>query len=387
MAKICIVRRAFYPAEYHVRRNAETLARSGHNVDLICLKGRGQKFIEVINGVRVYRLPLRTSRLGIIQYALEYILFFLMAFIMGSMLHMQKKYDYFEADSMPDFLIFCGILPKLTGAKLILYLFESMPELWAQKKNLSLGSLPVRLLEFHETISCRFADKVICCHELAKDAITSRGIPATKTISLLNVPDETTFCIDRCKNLAIEEKKDGSIYLVQHGTITEHYGIQHVIEALAHVKGRLSIKYHICGEGEFQPFLENLSHKLNVSDMVKFHGYVSFGELIKILCAADVGIVPMLNEFQSPNKMFELIALGKPVIASDLKTFRQHFSDESIIYFSKGNPLVIADALIKISNLSQKRIQKQVENATKEFNRYRWEIMQKRYLGIYDSLR
>jgi len=194
MAKICIVRRAYYPAEYHVRRNAETLNRDGHQVDVICLKERGQSLTETINGVSVYRLPFKTFRVGILHYLVEYTVFFIMAFVVVTLLHLKKSYNYFEADSMPDILIFCGMVPRLTGAKLILYLFESMPELWSQKNNLSFKRVPIRLLCYQESISCRFADKVICCHELAKEALVSRGDLTSRTnqLSMMKYAEKDT---------------------------------------------------------------------------------------------------------------------------------------------------------------------------------------------------
>ena len=383
MARICILRRAYYPEEYHVRRNAETLVKANHNVDVICLKDSRQKFCEYINGVKIYRLPLKSSRAGIVHYVIEYVLFFILAFIMVTVLCLVKKYEYFEADSMPDFLIFCGLIPKLTGAKLSLYLFESMPELWAQKKKLSSKSWIIRLLNYQETLSCRFADKVICCHELAKEAVVSRGVTADDITVILNVPDESLFNSNICNKPILRNNSTKTINLVQHGTITEGYGIQIVLDALSYLKGKLSIHYHICGKGEFQPHLESLASRLDVCEMVTFHGFVSHEELLKILCSADGGIVPMLYEFQSPNKMFELISLAKPVIASDLKTFKQHFSSYSILYFRRGDPYSLAEALIKFSSRSRDDIQKQVDNATKEFNRYSWKVMQDRYLRMY----
>jgi len=386
MAKICIVRRAYYPNEYHVRRNASALVKAGHEVDIICLKARGQKVIETIDGVNIYRLPVGSSRIGVIQYGIEYSIFFFAALFMVTLLHISKRYDFVEADSMPEALIFCGIIPKLTGSKLILYLFESMPELWAQTTSLSIDSLPIRLLKYHEFLSCRFADKVICCHEMAKEAVVSRGTPAEKITSILNVPDEALFNLPICKKCDSSGKeKNKKIIIVQHGTITETYGIQYVIEALSLLKNVLPIEYHICGKGEYWPELEKMIDQLGINSMIKYHGYVSFDELMKILCSADAGIVPMLNEYQSPNKMFELISLGKPIIASDLKTIRQHFSEESILYFKKGDVQSIKEILLLFSKFAEKDIEKLTNNATKEYRNYKWEIMKNLYIDLYKN--
>lgn len=383
MSKICIIRRGYYPEDSHVRRNAETLVKAGHEVDLICLKGADQRYYEHINGVSVYRLPLKSSRIGIIRYAIEYALFFLMALFMVTILHLKRSYTHLEADSMPDFLIFCGLIPKMTGTKLVLYMFESMPELWSQKKNLSFKSFLIRLLQYQERFSCRFAYKVISCHELAKESLVSRGIEANTITVILNVPDESIVNKSICGKSHLNDSRK-TINIVQHGTITESYGIQVVLRALSKLKGKVLMHYHVYGKGEYLPHLERLADELNVNDMVTFHGFVSHERMIRILCKANVGIIPVLHEFGSPIKMFELISLGKPVIASDLQTFKQHFSSNAITYFSKGDPISLAEVLEEFVCLPKDQIRKQINNASKEYEPYRWQATKKNYLRIYD---
>ena len=68
MTSVCIVRENYYPFQRNLRRNAETLARHGYAVDVICQRAEGQKRREIINGVSVYRLPLKHHRGRIFQY-------------------------------------------------------------------------------------------------------------------------------------------------------------------------------------------------------------------------------------------------------------------------------------------------------------------------------
>ena len=227
--RVCVIRRAYYPAESHVRRNAESLVAAGYLVELVCLRNQNELAYEVVGGVNVHRLPLRAHRVGLYWYLFEYSAFFLLAIAAVTWLHFWHHFEMIEADSMPDLLIFTGLVPRLTGSRLILYLFESMPELWAQKNDLPMDHCFIKFLLWQERFSCRFAHAVICCHEMAQDSLVRTGIPQNKIVSILNVPDEATFFKDDHHN----SDSDGIFRIIQHGTITENYGIQIVIQALS----------------------------------------------------------------------------------------------------------------------------------------------------------
>jgi glycosyltransferase involved in cell wall biosynthesis len=350
-------------------------------VDLICLRNKDERAFEVIGGVNVHRVPLRAHRAGILWYLLEYLAFFLLALVEVTWLHCRHPFRIVEADSMPDFLIFVGLIPRLTGSRLILYLFESMPEIWAQKKNLPMTHRAIRFLQWQERVSCAFAHAVICCHDMARDALVAMKIPACKITTILNVPDEDVF--RRCGDG--HTRTDGVFHLVQHGTMTENYGIQVVIEALSALDPGLPVHYDVIGEGEYRSALEAMARRLNVQGRVTFHGFVTRERLLELLLQSTAGVVPMLFEYQSPNKLFEFVALGKPVIASDRKTFKQHFDEGEIVYFRTGDAKdlarVIEDALRRPEDLKARS-----DRASRRYEEYRWTNMQKRYLDVYKGL-
>ena len=126
-SRVCIIRHAYYPQETHVRRNAETLIQQEHSVTLICLRNSGQSPREIVDGVEVYRIPVRHYRRGVMRYIFEYTASFFFVFFVVSVLHLRDRFDVIEVDSMPDFMVFSSLIPKLMGARVILYLFEAMP--------------------------------------------------------------------------------------------------------------------------------------------------------------------------------------------------------------------------------------------------------------------
>jgi glycosyltransferase involved in cell wall biosynthesis len=378
--RVCIVRRHYFPEDPLVLRNAESLVAAGYSVDLICLRHEAELAFEVVGGVRVHRLPLRSRRGGIIRYLLEYVTFFILAFFKVTWLHFRQTFDVVEALSMPDFLIFTGMVPRLLGSRLILQLFESMPELWAQKRNVPMTHWTIRLLKWQQKLSCAYADAVTCCHAMARASLIATNIPEDKITIILNVPNENVF-----KEYQRINPTDGICRLIQTGTITEDYGIQVVIKALKLLDPSLAVHYDVTGYGEYRSILEDMVRELGLQDRVTFHGYIPRERFLELLIHSDIGVVPMLLEYQSPTKMFEFVALGKPIIASDRKTFLQYFNVHEILYFKTGDEKSLA-AAIEAAIRQPSMMSELAKRARLRYEQYRWGNMRDRYLELYENL-
>src|SRR3989344_1523606 len=77
--RIAMVVYAHYSRDARVRRYAESLARKGHLVDIICLR---ENYKPVHKNIRLVMFPLPRIRINLVWYLLEYSLFFIFAFCM-----------------------------------------------------------------------------------------------------------------------------------------------------------------------------------------------------------------------------------------------------------------------------------------------------------------
>jgi len=172
------------------------------------------------------------------------------AFIHLTKLHRRRRYSIVQVHNLPDFLVFAALIPKLTGARVILDPHDLMPEFYAERSQRSLDSLPVRLICWQERLACRFADHVITVTELWRQALIERGQPADKVTVVMNVADDRIFHRDVTIDAA---RDDGRFRLIYHGVMDQRHGLDLALRAInliRHTAPDIHLTLH--GGGEYR---------------------------------------------------------------------------------------------------------------------------------------
>ncbi len=383
MKRICCVAHHNYDAHPHIQRDLKTLVENGYAVDIVCLKENGQKYRETIDGINVYRIPVEHHRRGLVRYLLEYVIAFTLFSVTLTYLHLRKRYAAIEVDNMPDFLVFTALIPKIFGAKVVLYIFDNVPEYFAYKHGLGEKHPITRGWQFIERISAAFSDQVIVTQSLARQAIERHGVPGSKINVVLNTPREGIFHkIDSSKR----ENENKSFVVMTHGEILHSYGNQTIIEAIPLVLDHIpELQVRIVGYGEYLDELKELVRKLGVSEYVDFTGKVPHEEMGRMISDADIGIVPKLIDLMLPNKLMEYVAVGKPVIAAAQPTIMAYFDERSMMFFEPGNAKDLARCLIELYRDPSRR-EAMASCGSETFEKYRWKVIKDDYLGLYRDL-
>ena len=388
MKKICIVRHGHYPFDIRVRKEALALAKKGYHVDIICLRQGFEKRREVNHGVNIYRIPIKHRREGISRYIYEYTSFFSLATIKLWSLYFRHKYDFIQVNTLPDFLVFVTIIPKLLGAKVCLDLHEPTPELFGTLFGHD-RKLLIRFVKFFEKISIMYANHAITVSEQMKKNYVKRRYPAFKIDVVLNVPN-LEFNFDRYKNNS--QRSDNKFLLLIHGAMLKRCGQDVAIRAIDIVKEEIpNIQLNILGYGEYEPQLKRLVSELGLENYVHFCGFIPFIDMIKMIAQSDLGIVPTdknaYSDLVHTNKMFEYIAMKKPVIISRTRAVEDFFgSDDACLkYFKSGDANGLAKSIIELYNSPDKRDQ-MASNAFTKFESVRWEKTKEDYCQMYKNL-
>lgn len=387
MAPVCVVRGHYVPQDSRVAREVGALVALGHHVDVICLRAPHQPPVERHPGMTVWRLPLRHSRGGGgLRYAGEYAAFFTMAAAVVTALHVRRRYRLIQVNSLPDMLVFAAAVPRLLGARVLLDLQECMPEFFATKFRVGGDHPLVRLIGRLEQLSIRFADAVITPTAQMREVFVGRGAAPDKVVVVMDGADEETF-----RPAAGAEDGDGSFTLISHGTVEEHYGLDTVIEAVALLRDEVpGLRLQIYGDGSDLPRLHGIAAQLGVADRVHFSdGFVPIEELVAAIGRADAGIVAMrrdaFRDVSLAGKMFDFIAMGKPVVSSRTRSVEQTLGSSCVELFESGDAVDLARALRLLHDDPQRR-SALVRRASEVAEAYQWSRQREIYQGVVNRL-
>lgn len=346
MTRVCIVRqRDGY--ELPVRREAEALRDAGFAVDVLCLRGEGEPLVEHVDGVRLYRVPLRRRRGGTVGYLLDYGLFFACAAVALAVLQVRRRYRAIQVNTMPDFLVFATAVPRLLGARVLLFMKEPMPELARTR-----GGSPrqQRVLARIEQAALRYADVAFTVTEQLKERYVDRGADPDKIVVVLNGPDARHL---RPEGTAVHPDPR-AFTLVCHGSIEERYGHEDILRAL--LRARVSapeLRLVITGTGDDAGRIRALIGTLGLAGVVDFRGWVPLDELVEVLHAADAGVVAQraspYSNLVHTNKMYEYFLLAKPAVLSRLESVRAYVDEDTAAFFEPGDPASLAGVLVRLA--------------------------------------
>jgi glycosyltransferase involved in cell wall biosynthesis len=366
----------------------EALVLARHEVEVICLRGPGEPGFERRGQVTVRRVPLRISRASRANYLLAYGAFFMVAMAITATRHLRHRFDLVQVNTLPDFLVFAAIVPRLLGARVLLDLQESTPEFYAVKFGTGLRHPWVRLLAWVEQVAIRFADRAITCTDQMREAFQSRGAPPHKMDVIMNSSNEDEFDSRRyppAKHAA------GEFRLICHGTIQPIFGIDTIVRAVALLRDEIpGLHLDIIGDGSALPEIRALVRALDLAERVYLSGrYVPLDELVQAIANADAGVVALrrniFRDLMHSNKMFDFITMGKPAIVSRTRSVEAYFDDSCLQLFNAGDEYDLARAIREL-HADPDRRDRLVRQATRRNEPYRWPYQRARYQAVVDNL-
>ena len=350
--RACVVRHRYYPGDQRMENQIRALLAAGYEVDVFCLRQKGEPRMSVENGVRVFRTwAVPRKRAGFLRYIAEYLSFWLASLWFLTRRQITHRYDLILVLTLPDFLPFSAIFARILGARVLVDMREVMPEMAHADYGFSMDSLPVKLMIAAEQGAIRFADYALTCTEQMRETYVSRGADPDKIAVMLNVADPVLFS----GPVLTDEQPgtDGAFCIVTHGTIKARYGHDVLIRAMPQVLEAVpGARLQIMGDGPLRAEYEALARDLGLAHAVEFAGFVPYDELLARLRAAHCGVVPLVSTPETERihtfKMYEYMALGIPVVISRTWAVEATLDDEMVCFFTPGDPADLARALIRL---------------------------------------
>jgi glycosyltransferase involved in cell wall biosynthesis len=148
---------------------------------------------------------------------------------------------------------------------------------------------------------------------------------------------------------------DGKPFTIGYaGHLYPWKGVELIVEAVTALPDTHGL---IVGGHDREPDLariKDLAQQLNCASRVTLTGPVPPADVAARLREADVLILPnrtsaISTEFTSPLKLFEYMASGRPIVASDLPSFREILRDgENALLVEAGNPAALVAGIARI---------------------------------------
>jgi glycosyltransferase involved in cell wall biosynthesis len=385
--RIAMVTHSFYESDNRVTRYAEALASRGDHVDILALRrAPGQPQQEVIEGVTVHRLQDRFGKneQSRFSYLWPLVRFLLVTTAWITRRHNHHRYDLLHIHNMPDFLVFAGWYPRLTGARIILDIHDIVPEFYANKFKAGQGSVTTSVLKFIELASAHFAHHIIVSNHLWLDKYQARTGTEGRCSVFINNVDTKIFAPQP------RTRRDDRLIVIFPGGLQWHQGLDIALRAFKAVSTALPrAEFHIYGDGNMKPALVALTAELGLNDRVKFFEPVGVRQVSRIMANADLGVVPKRadsfgNEAYS-TKIMEFMSLGIPVVVSKTKIDQFYFNDSVVRFFESGNVEALAAAMIEVLQDPTLRA-RMVANASAYSEEHSWKRRKADYLRIVDDL-
>ncbi|MBW8050861.1 MAG: glycosyltransferase family 4 protein [Cytophagales bacterium] len=215
-------------------------------------------------------------------------------------------------------------------------------------------------------------------------------VEVVRNVPLLQIPDPDGIPELRAKplfNPPKGEKEDEKI-VVYHGVIKKGRGIEYILRAMTYLEG---VVFAVLGKGNLLEEMIQLSKKLKVDHKVKFFGFIPLEKLVGYTKQADLGLcmgedLGLSHHYSLPNKLFDYIHAGVPVLATPLVEIKKIINKYNIGQLIESHdPKHIADK-INYMLANEERIKTWKKNLKIAAKELCWENEEKELLKVYKSL-
>jgi len=307
--RVCILTSVHRPDDVRVfHRQARSLAEAGHQVTLLVHApfARAER-----GGVHLVGLTPPAHR--------RQRLFTSWRFLRAALQQKAEVYHFHDLELLP-----VGLLLKIRTRKPVIYdCHENYPEAIRERAWLPEWLKPVlaRLAAWLEPALARHLDAVVCVVPDQEERLRRRGC---RTVMVRNFP--------RLEIFSRPQPAARSNELLYLGGLSIPRGARMLVEIMAALRTSYPQLRLIClgpfNEAHVRAEVLELVRARNLEEAITYIPLVPHEEVAEWLYRARIGLVPwqphpQLLKLCYPNKVFEYMACGLPIVASDLPGLRE----------------------------------------------------------------
>jgi glycosyltransferase involved in cell wall biosynthesis len=364
MDRILIIEEnSMIPLDRRVWYEATALQDAAWQVTVICPAAKGahmgnerleySRQPEDLDGITVYWYPQTFAESGVADFLNEYVTAFSNTARLSWKIWRERGFDIVHICNPPDIFFPIGLFYRILGAKFVFDHHDLFPEgvEW-RYRGLVRWFLyaTARAMEF---MTFRAANVVIATNESFKEIAQKRGKVATdKVVVVRNGPKIGEFVPVE----PIPALKRRFPYMVCYvGVMGAEDGILEAVESIRYIVqslGQRDILFVLIGDGASRPQAEKNLSAWDLEGFVDMPGFIRDDHLLRqYLSTSDVCVSPEpltpMNSRSTFVKVAEYMAMGKPIVAYDLKETRATAQD-SACYVTPGDVQGFGQAIVDL---------------------------------------
>ena len=215
------------------------------------------------------------------------------------------------------------------------------------------GTGMLELAERAERYAVRHASVVAVVSENLRGHVEALGADSSRVHVVPNGVDLHRFHPGPPTSVARSPKEGPVLGFV--GNLRPWHGVELLPEVLARVASRHpTARLRIAGDGPLRETVAARARELGVADRVELLGSVAHDRMPEVIRSFDIALAPYPQDdrhpfYFSPLKLFEYMASGVPVVASDVGQVAEVLTDESAgSLCPAGDPGAMADACLAL---------------------------------------
>lgn len=312
-------------------------AQLGVEIDLLTY-GQGQDV--TIPGVRIIRIP-KFAFLGPVRVGPSLLKLFLDVFLtlrtIGLLL--RNRYNFVHAHE--ESVFWCCLLKPIFRFKLVYDMHSSLPQQLTNFKFTRSKAL-IGMFGWLERLCLRHAQAVITICPDLRDYALKMGISPERHVLIENsifddvgvAGGESDRHSSTLDNGPVESLiRSGGPVIAYAGTFEHYQGLELLLSAFALVqKERPSARLLMIGGARTQvEEKKRVAGRLGLEDACMFTGQVSKARARELTEQADVLVSPRIEGTNTPLKIYEQLASGKPLVATRIWSHTQVLTDDVCI--------------------------------------------------------
>lgn len=238
-----------------------------------------------------------------------------------------------------------------------------------------------RLVEAIENKIINSADLTIICNEGRRKQILNAR--PKKCIVIHNTPEITSEITSKIsRGIGCDKKLLKIVYV---GVLQEHRLLREVLEK---IEGNKCFELHIGGFGILEEVVKSYAER---NENIFFYGSMKYEDVLKLEEQCDILFAtydPKIenHKYSAPNKLYEAMGLGKPIIVCKKTGIDQIVDKHGIGISIEYDAREFLEALIQLGNHEELRYNMATRGKELYKNEYSWEQMKKRLVQEYDKV-